>query len=156
VDTSGVLHSVFTTPRAVCVIPKDHRLARRPVITPADVADEAFLALSPEDTVRLAMDEIFAAHRVHPRILIETPYGLTIAALAAQGMGIGLVNPFVIADRMIADVVVRPFEPAIYFRALILRPPDGVSSALIADFTAELYAARNALAAPEPALDRKS
>jgi DNA-binding transcriptional LysR family regulator len=147
VDTSGVLHSVFTTPRAVCVIPKKHRLAKRAVITPADIADEAFLALSPEDTARLAMDKIFAAHGVHPRVLIETPYGLTIAILAAQGMGIGLVNPFVIADRMIDGIVVRPFEPAIHFRALILRPPEGVSSGLIADFTAELYAARNALSA---------
>ncbi|TIU07644.1 MAG: LysR family transcriptional regulator, partial [Mesorhizobium sp.] len=53
VDTSGVLHSVFNTPRAVCVLPKNHRLAEKAVITPTDLADEAFLALSPEDTVRL-------------------------------------------------------------------------------------------------------
>lgn len=145
VDTSGVLHSVFTTPRAVCVMPKNHRLSRKLVITPADLAEEGFLALSPEDTVRLAMDRIFAEHGVKPRVLIETPYGLTIAILAAKGMGVGLVNPSVIADGMIAGIVARPFEPAVHFRALILRPPDGINSALITDFTAELYAARNAL-----------
>ncbi|RWO02291.1 LysR family transcriptional regulator [Mesorhizobium sp.] len=149
VDTSGVLHSVFNTPRAVCVMPKNHRLAVKAVITPTDLADEAFLALSPEDTVRVAMDKVFAAHGVRPRILIETPYGLTIAILAAKGMGIGLVNPSVIADRMIAGIVARPFEPAVHFRALILRPPDGINSTLIADFTAELYAARNVLSAEE-------
>ncbi|MBW0368380.1 LysR family transcriptional regulator (plasmid) [Ensifer adhaerens] len=145
VDTSGVLHSVFTTPRAVCVMPKDHRLARKSMITPSDLADEPFLALSPEDTVRLAMDKIFAEHNVRPRIRIETPYGLTIAILAAKGMGVGLVNPSVIADRMIAGIAARPFDPAVHFRALILRPPDGINSTLITDFTAELYAARNAL-----------
>ncbi|TIM80903.1 MAG: LysR family transcriptional regulator, partial [Mesorhizobium sp.] len=145
VDTSGVLHSVFNTPRAVCVMPKNHRLAEKAVITPTDLADEAFLALSPEDTVRVAMDKVFAAHGVRPRILIETPYGLTIAILAAKGMGIGLVNPSVIADRMIAGIIATPFEPAVHFRALILRPPDGINSALITDFTAELYAARNVL-----------
>ncbi|TKB29922.1 MAG: LysR family transcriptional regulator, partial [Mesorhizobium sp.] len=75
VDTSGVLHSVFNTPRAVCVMPKNHRLAGKAVITPTDLADEAFLALSPEDTVRVAMDRVFTAHGVRPRILIETPYG---------------------------------------------------------------------------------
>ncbi|TIT22001.1 MAG: LysR family transcriptional regulator [Mesorhizobium sp.] len=145
VDTSGVLHSVFNTPRAVCVMPKGHRLARKQMITPADLADEAFLALSPEDTVRLAMDKILAAHGIRPRILIETPYGLTIAILAAKGMGIGLVNPSVIADRMIGGIVAKPFEPAVHFRALLLRPPDGINSTLITDFIAELYAARNAL-----------
>ncbi|GLS38142.1 LysR family transcriptional regulator [Mesorhizobium tianshanense] len=149
VDTSGVLHSVFNTPRAVCVMPKNHRLAEKAVITPTDLADEAFLALSPEDTVRVAMDKVFAAHGVRPRILIETPYGLTIAILAARGMGIGLVNPSVIADRMIAGIIATPFEPAVHFRALILRPPDGINAALITDFTAELYAARNVLSAEE-------
>ncbi|RWO84039.1 LysR family transcriptional regulator [Mesorhizobium sp.] len=149
VDTSGVLHSVFNTPRAVCVMPKNHRLAEKAVITPTDLADEAFLALSPEDTVRVAMDQVFAAQGVRPRILIETPYGLTIAILAAKGMGIGLVNPSVIADRMIAGIIAIPFEPAVHFRALILRPPDGINSTLIADFTAELYAARNVLSAEE-------
>lgn len=149
VDTSGVLHSVFTTPRAVCVMPKDHRLARKAVITPSDLDNEPFLALSPEDTVRLAMDEIFAEHGVRPRIRIETPYGLTIAILAAKGMGIGLVNPSVIADRMIAGIVSRPFDPAVHFRALILRPPDGINSTLVADFIAELYTARNSLSNEE-------
>jgi len=43
--------------------------------------------------------------------------------LAAKGMGIGLVNSSVIADRMIAGIVAKPFEPAVHFRALILRPP---------------------------------
>ncbi|MER9387677.1 LysR family transcriptional regulator [Mesorhizobium sp. M0435] len=145
VDTSGVLHSIFTTPRAVCVMPKNHRLVRKQIITPADLADEAFLALSPEDTARLAMDKILAAHGVRPRILIETPYGLTIAILAAKGMGIGLVNPSVIADGMIGGILARPFEPAVNFRALLLRPPDGINSTLITDFIAELYDARNTL-----------
>jgi DNA-binding transcriptional LysR family regulator len=126
-------------------VPKNHRLSGKSAVTPADLADEGFLALSPEDTVRLAMDRIFVEHGVRPRILVETPYGLTIAILAANGMGVGLVNPSVIADGMIAGIVARPFEPAVHFRALILRPPDGVNSALVTDFTAELYAARNAL-----------
>ena len=69
---------------------------------------------------------------------------MTIAILAAQGLGIGLVNPFVIADRMIGGIAVRPFEPSIHFRALLLRPADGANSRHVADFTSELFAARNA------------
>lgn len=146
IDTRGVLHSIFTTPRAVCVMPKGHRLESRSFVTPADLHGEPFLALAPEDTVRLAMNKILDEHGTQPHIVVETPYTITIAILAAQGVGLGLVNPFVIADRMITGIVMRPFEPAIHFRALMLRPPDGVNSALISDFTAELHAARNAMA----------
>ncbi|MGO4175442.1 hypothetical protein [Bosea sp. TAF32] len=45
---------------------------------------------------------------------------------------------------MIQGIAIRPFELAIHFRALLLRPPDGVNSHLVSDFIAELYAARNA------------
>lgn len=146
VDTNGVLHSVFTTPRAVCVMPRDHPLASRAIVKPSDLDQEGFLALAPEDTARLAMDRIFAEHGVEPRILVETPYGVTIAILAAQGLGLGLVNPFIIADKMIQGIAVRPFEPAVHFRTLLLRPPDGVNSRLISAFIAELYVVRNAFA----------
>ncbi|MGL4974918.1 MAG: LysR family transcriptional regulator, partial [Bosea sp. (in: a-proteobacteria)] len=51
VDTTGVLHSIFTTPRAVCVMPKTHPLAQRATIAPADLAGVPLLTLSPDDTV---------------------------------------------------------------------------------------------------------
>jgi DNA-binding transcriptional LysR family regulator len=145
IDTRGVLHSVFTTPRAVCVMPKGHPLEARPAIVPADLRGLRFLALAPEDTVRLAMQKVFDEHNAQPQIVVETPYAITIAILAAQGLGVGLVNPFVIADKMIGGITVRPFEPAIHFRALLLRPPAGINSLLVTSFVTELHAARNAM-----------
>jgi DNA-binding transcriptional LysR family regulator len=147
IDTSGVLHTVFTTPRAVCVMPDKHPLAKKQTIVPSDLDGEPFLALSREDTVRLAIDRIFAKHGVQPHIRVETPYANTIAILAAQGVGIGLVNPMVVADGMIRGIAVRRFEPAVHFRALLLRPPDGVNSSLVNDFLTELYRLRNTFAA---------
>jgi DNA-binding transcriptional LysR family regulator len=146
VDTTGVLHSVFTTPRAVCVMPAAHPLARRSVIAPADLQDVPLLTLAPDDTVRHAMDKAFADACVRPRVVVETPYSLSIAILAAQGVGVGLCNPMTVADKMVRGVAVRPFEPAIHFRALLLRPPDGARSVLATDFIAALHDARNALA----------
>jgi DNA-binding transcriptional LysR family regulator len=145
VDTTGVLHSVFTTPRAVCVIPEKHPLARREQITPSDLLDAPLLTLSPDDTVRRAFDKAFADAGLQPRIVVETPYSLSIAILASQGAGIGLCNPMAIADNMVRGIVVRPFEPAIHFRALLLRPAGGLSSVIVSDFLHELYQARNAL-----------
>ncbi|RWK12278.1 hypothetical protein [Mesorhizobium sp.] len=48
---------------------------------------------------------------------------------------------------MIGGIMARPFEPAVHFCALLLRPPDSINSTLITDFVAELYTARNALSA---------
>ena len=144
VDTSGVLHSIFTTPRAVCVMPKTHLLAHKTSIAPSDLADVPLLTLSPDDTVRRAMDKAFSDVGIQPRIVVETPYSLSIAILAAQGVGIGLCNPMTVADDMVAGLAIRPFEPAIHFRTLLLRPPAGLSSIILNDFIAELYQARNA------------
>lgn len=149
IDTSGVLHSVFTTPRAVCVMPVAHPLTRRTVITPADLRDVPLLTLAPDDTVRVSMNKAFAEVGVHPRVVVETPYSLSIAILAAQGVGVGLCNPMTVADDMVRGLAVRPFEPAIHFRTLLLRPADGLSSVVLNDFLAELHQARNAFASRE-------
>jgi DNA-binding transcriptional LysR family regulator len=144
VDTTGLLHSVFTTPRAVCVMPKAHPLARSKMIAPTDLKDVPLLTLAPDDTVRRSMDKAFAEAGIQPRIVIETPYSLSIAILAAQGVGIGLCNPMTVADDMVRGLAVLPFEPAIHFRTLLLRPADSPSSMMLTDFLAELHQARNA------------
>lgn len=149
VDTTGVLHSIFTTPRAVCVMPENHPLVAKDQITPSDLLGVPLLTLSPDDTVRRAMDKAFADQGIQPRIVVETPYSLSIAILASQGAGIGLCNPMAIADNMVRGIAVRPFDPAIHFRALLLRPPGGLSSVIVSDFLAELYQARNVLAPRE-------
>lgn len=143
IDTTGLLHSVFTTPRAVCVMPKSHPLAQRSAIGPADLAGVPLLTLSPDDTVRRTMDKAFADAGVQPRIVLETPYSLSIAILAAQGVGVGLCNPMTVADGMVQGLAVRPFEPAIHFRTLLLRPADAASSRILSDFVSELHQARN-------------
>ncbi len=149
IDTSGVLHSVFTTPRAVCVMPKAHPLAQLKVIKPPDLRDVPLLTLAPDDTVRVAMNKAFAEAGIHPRVVVETPYSLSIAILAAQGVGVGLCNPMTVADDMVRGLAVRTFEPAIHFRTLLLRPADGLSSAVLNDFLTELHQARNAFASRE-------
>ena len=50
---------------------------------------------------------------------------------------------------MIQGIVVRPFEPAVHFRALLLKPPGSANSRLVSAFVAEHYAVRNAFAVSE-------
>lgn len=140
VDRSGVHATVFATPKAVCVVPKTHRLAALKRLTPKDLAGEPLIALSPEDTARRSMDKAFARAGITPRVVVETPYSLTVAALVQHGAGIGITNPYALEGFDISGLVVRDFEPAIHFRALLLRPPGAPSSALVDAFIGALYA----------------
>jgi DNA-binding transcriptional LysR family regulator len=142
IDSSGVDATVFATPRAVCAVPSGHKLAGRKHITAKHLAGEPLIVLSPQDSVRRAMDRAFADAGVTPKIVVETPYSLTVAALVKHGAGIGFVNPYALEGMDRASIVVRPFEPAIHFRALLLRTPGAPASALIEAFLKRLYEER--------------
>jgi len=49
-------------------------------------------------------------HGVQARSTIETTYSSTICCLAAQGTGIGVVNPYV-ASKFAAELAIRPLQP---------------------------------------------
>jgi len=142
VEISGIEHSVFATPRAVCIVPADHRLAAGRRVRAADLAGERLLALAPQDTARIAIERILQAAQVQPRIVVETPFSSTIVALAREGAGIGLANPLSLDSPLPEGVVALPFEPAVYFRALLLRPAGAPRSRLVEAFAAALLAAR--------------
>jgi DNA-binding transcriptional LysR family regulator len=143
IDASGVVHQVFVTPRILCAVPAGHPLAQRAVIRPEDLHSEAFIALAPEDTVRRAFTALLSASDSHPRIVVETPYSSTVAALVAQDVGAGLVNPYSLGDLDPTRIVLKPFEPALHARTLLLLPPDRQKSSLVRGFVEALVTARN-------------
>ncbi|SJM33756.1 LysR substrate-binding domain-containing protein [Mesorhizobium delmotii] len=144
IDTSGLHSSVFATPRAMCVVPKHHRLASRAVVRLSDLHHERFVALSPEDTVRQTLDRMLAANNIEPHIVVDTPFSATVITLVAEGAGIGIANPFSIDPARRSQLAIVPFEPQLNFRALILRPPGDAASRLVSAFVGMLYDARNA------------
>ncbi|HZH10834.1 MAG TPA: LysR substrate-binding domain-containing protein [Microvirga sp.] len=143
IDASGVVHQVFVTPRILCAVPAGHRLTQHAVIGPDDLHGEAFIAFAPEDTVRRAFTALLSASGSHPRIVVETPYSSTVAALVAQDIGIGLVNPYSLSDIDPTRIVLKAFEPALHARTLLLLPPDRQKSGLVRSFIEALVTARN-------------
>lgn len=137
-----MLHSIFTTPRAVCVMPKNHRLAWKTVITPISQMRHSwhyrrktrFVSPWTRSSLRMA-----ATHSARDSLRPDDRNSCGERHGHRAGKSFRHRGPHDRRNRR------GPFEPAVHFRALILRPPDGINSTLIADFTAELYAARNAL-----------
>lgn len=152
VDLTGVDHSAFASFRAVCAIPPGHPLAERDVITPSDLERMEYVALAPEDRARARMNEVFEAANVRPQIVVETPNAATICALALNGVGVGLVNPAAAEGFAQRGLILRPFEPAVYFKAYILYRPDAQRARLVREFAKALREALQAGNAtpPEP------
>ena len=146
IDVAGLEHQMFATPKAVCAMADGHRLCERKVITPADLHDEPFIALAPEDTVRRKLEALLQAKNVQPRVVAETPNSSTVCALAMEGLGIGLMNPYAADGYSARGVTFRPFSGALHFRTLLIFRPDLPKSRVVRDLTACLLDARNARA----------
>jgi len=140
IDVTGVVATPFATHRAAVAVTAGHPLAELPVVRPADLDGLAFIALAPEDTTRREADIIFAREGVKPRTVIETPYSTTVCAMVEAGLGCGLVNPLTAAPYLGSRLILKPFEPAIHFRTLLLLPPGRPPSRIVDDFIAALGA----------------
>jgi len=123
IPPSGLEHSPFLQEEGVVVMAKNHPLATRKVIHPADLAQTDFLALSPEDSSQQQLNRLMEHLGLTLQVRIETPYSLTICEMARLGLGVGLVNPIVAYDFMNTDLVIRPFSSAVMFSGLMIFRP---------------------------------
>ncbi|MCI0755159.1 LysR substrate-binding domain-containing protein [Teichococcus vastitatis] len=151
VDLSGVEHRVFASGRASCVMPPGHPLSARAVIHPADLDGVPFIALSAEDRARGRMNAVLDAAGVRPNAVVETPFAATVCALALEGVGVGLAQAVAAEGFLERGLVMRPFEPEVYFKTYLLFRPDTQKSILVKHFVAALLAARDRGARPSPA-----
>ncbi len=138
IDRTGVEVQEFARFRVSVAIPEGHPLEELDVIRPADLAGQPFIALAPEDTTRREAERAFALAGIAPRTVIETPYSTTICSMVAAGIGIGLVNPLTAEPYAGHGLTLRPFEPALHFRTLLITPPNRIASRILDDFIAEL------------------
>ena len=141
IDQTGVEVRNFAHFRAWLALPTGHPLEQLDLIRPADLAGHPFVALSPEDTTRQQAEAALEAEGITLSIILETPFSTTICAMVAAGVGIGLVDPLTATPYLDRGLVLRPFEPALHFRTLLILPPHRPPSQIVEDFIAELHQA---------------
>ena len=136
--------------RAVCIVPRGHRLARKRKVVPSDLAGESFISLAPPDVARAAIDRVFDPET--RRLEIETSLATTVCAMVARGLGVSIVEPLVLSELGLSGVHSLAFEPEIYFKCHLVRARQQPSQALVADF---LKAMRMVVRVSQPAERRK-
>jgi DNA-binding transcriptional LysR family regulator len=151
IDTSGVKAQPFVTTRAVCVMNREHPLAQKRVVRARDLAGVPLILLTRTDVTRRRLDEVLAAAEVAPRPLVETTYGATVCALALEGVGAGIVNPLIASDFVGRGLVIKPFEPTVFFDIYVLYPLPSPASRLALEFESEVRQALRTLNHTKPA-----
>ncbi|QHI97685.1 LysR family transcriptional regulator [Xylophilus rhododendri] len=122
VDTAGTHAEPLPSVNAVCVMAPGHHLASKKVIQARDLHGQAFIWPDRNDNMRTAIEKVFAAQRVQPLVAVETTYAITICLLALQGLGVGIVSPFVVPPLLQAGLVARPFKPDLPVDLVLLTP----------------------------------
>jgi len=103
-----------------CAMPANHPLAARKRVRATDLRGERLILPTYYDETRPALDRALRDGGADQVPTIETPYGATICALVARGVGIGVVNPMAAVDADPRRIVFRPFTPKIMFSGYAL------------------------------------
>jgi len=93
VETPGVRASLWRNENGVCVVPTQHRLAKKRRILARDLVGETFISLPYGDGTRAAIDATFDPDG--RKLTLEMPYAATICTMVGMGLGVSVVNPLV-------------------------------------------------------------
>lgn len=126
-----------------CMLPLGHPLAAREEITPADLDGVPFVTLFRGDPVYQKLAAAFSEYGARWNVVAETEFFSSACELVAAGVGVGIVDPVVSAP-FTADVVRRPFRPAISYEIAILHPLHEELSQLAREFMVPLREALTA------------
>lgn len=138
IDQTGVVVAEFARFRVAVAVPAGHPLEALDTVRPEDLADHPFIALAPEDTTRAEAEAVFESAGVKIRTVMETPYSTTICAMVAAGIGVGLVDPLTAEPYIGRGLTLKPFEPSLHFRTLLITPPNRMASRLLQEFIGDL------------------
>ncbi len=107
---------------AVCVMHPQHPLATRSALHVRDLQGQLLLTLNTDDNIFLQLQHTMQAHGIEAGSTIETTYSSTICCLAAQGLGLGVVNPYV-ASVFARELRILPLHPPCAVEVVLALPP---------------------------------
>jgi DNA-binding transcriptional LysR family regulator len=133
-DAFGVTSAELYRLAGVCALPAKHPLTARERIHARDLRGQSLILPSYADDTRLSLDRALRQAGANQMPTIETPYGATICAMVARGLGVGVVNPLATSDTNPSRIVFRPFSPDVMFRGFTVCPQLQHSNPLVKAF----------------------
>ncbi|HHB81519.1 MAG TPA: LysR family transcriptional regulator [Aliiroseovarius sp.] len=125
-------------------LPEGHALARHALLTPTLLEGTPFIVMGPEHMTYRRLREAFdhAGVPLRPRVLSHLFKNLL--DFVKEGMGVALLDPFVLKYDAGSGVITRPFRPAVYTDMAIItsktRPLSAIGQEFLTLLRAELAA----------------
>jgi len=139
VDHPAVTAEPLCTARAVCVMPNDHPLAAKSVLTPRDLQGERFISFMQGSRIRHAIDTIFERRNIGRKTTAQSFTSHSACSLVSNGFGVSIVDPFTAWEYAQRGVLlVRPFRPAVTYHFHMLFPRFRHRSLLTNEFSRQL------------------
>ncbi len=133
----------------LCLMPSDHPLAKRPVVTPNDLEDESVFGVLDNHQVDTQLREAFAAHGRQLNTMVSGYYFAACRSLVREGAGVAIVDTFNAVD--VGDgVVARPFEPTITYEMAVVHSAQPPPSPEVEAFLTALRSALRPYLVEEP------
>lgn len=100
------------------LLPPAHPLAAQQEVAWAQLADQEFIAMNAESSVRAMTDQVFAGIATRPQTAIEASSILTVAGLVAAGLGVAALPSLVQPLLAFAGLASRPLVAPVVERRL--------------------------------------
>lgn len=142
VDNAGIENEKLAEARLVVILPEDHPLAAREVISVHDLAKEPLIGVDPADPYGAKLAEPFRAQGIEPVHSMRGRFAQTVVSLVRHGLGVALIDAFSVAEVYMPGLVRRPLaEPSgvtVYVAHKKGRALSGFSDYAIQQFRKEL------------------
>lgn len=129
-DDSAVDAKTFTM-KCVCIVPDDHPLAEKSLITPLDLDGLPFIALEPGHVIASRLATIFNNAGAKLNIRANVQLFSPACIMVAEGMGVSIVDPFSALRHEDYGIKMIPFEPVVPFSVALITPRGKTPSLLV-------------------------
>jgi DNA-binding transcriptional LysR family regulator len=107
----GIEVERVATGESVCVVPKDHALAKLEEITVRNLRDVPLILIGRQRPNRMALDQTFRRAGIKQIVKIETHTNSSACSYVAHGLGVTIISSFYANLYRHLPVVYRPFVP---------------------------------------------
>lgn len=133
IDNPYIVTEPLMAHPVVCILPLDHPLAEKSVITPADIDGVPFVSFDPESHTSQRVMGVLHGAGVAPRIAMVVNVSPTLCEFVASGVGVSLVHPLIVGG-LRNRLAIRRFEPAVQLDFQLCRIRDSRNARLVDAF----------------------
>jgi DNA-binding transcriptional LysR family regulator len=120
-DNPYLLSEVLCEGGTICMVKRDHRLARRSEVSVPDLADQPLICYSEDTATGLLVRRALREAGVTRRIDFVVNQSQQALDLVQQGMGVAVIDPFLWAAAPRSELVAIPFNPSYSNRIRVIR-----------------------------------